>query len=361
MLYNIFVPLSDAISFFNVFRYITFRAAYAVVTGLVIALLIGPPIIRGLKKLELSMLAKGYEPEKHRAKQGTPTMGGLIFLISGIVSTLLWADLTNVYIWIVLFTFVSYGLIGFRDDYVKTVRKNPEGISARMKFLLQVAVGIIAVGAIVYVDNANVATKLAMPFFKNIVFELSWFYVIFALFIIVGTSNAVNITDGLDGLAIGPSIIAFGTLTLFVYLTGHVTFAEYLNIIYIKGSGELAIFCCAMVGAGLGFLWFNSAPASVFMGDLGSLSIGGSLATVAVIAKHEIILAIVGGVFVMETISVILQVGFFKATKGKRLFRMAPLHHHYELKGWDETKITIRFWIISIVLALLALSTLKLR
>jgi phospho-N-acetylmuramoyl-pentapeptide-transferase len=314
-----------------------------------------------LKNMEFSMKAKGFEPSNHKVKEGTPTMGGIMIVIAGSVSTLLWADLSNAYVWITIFTFVSYGVIGFIDDYIKTVKKNPKGLSARMKFFGQVVTGCIAISLIITVDKGQTATVLAMPFLKRAVVDLSMFYFIFALFVIVGTSNAVNITDGLDGLAIAPSVISFGTLSFFVYFSGHSEFANYLNILYIKGSGELAVFCGAMVGAGLGFLWFNAFPANIFMGDVGSLSIGGAMGIVSVISKHEIILAIVGGVFVMETISVILQVGFFKATHGKRLFRMAPIHHHFELKGWSETKITVRFWIISFVLALIALSTLKLR
>jgi phospho-N-acetylmuramoyl-pentapeptide-transferase len=361
VLYNLLVPLSDVWSIFNVFRYITFRTAYATLTALVITLIIAPFIIRKLKEMAFSMKSKGFEPATHKVKEGTPTMGGIMIVIAGTVSTLLWADLKNPYIWITIFTFVSYGIIGFVDDYIKTVKKNPKGLKARAKFWGQVFTGVIAIALIIYVDKGKTATVLAMPFLKTAVIDLSIFYFVFALFVIVGTSNAVNITDGLDGLAIAPSVISFGTLCFFVYFTGHSEFAHYLNIIYVKGSGELAVFCGAMVGAGLGFLWYNAFPASVFMGDVGSLSIGGAMGIVSVISKHELVLAIVGGVFVIETVSVILQVGFYKATHGKRLFRMAPIHHHFELKGWSETKITVRFWIISFVLALIALSTLKLR
>ncbi|WP_022852006.1 phospho-N-acetylmuramoyl-pentapeptide-transferase [Limisalsivibrio acetivorans] len=361
MLYNLLTPLSDTVGILNVFRYITFRTAYATITALVITLIIGPFVIRKLKQLEFSMLSKEYGPKAHKSKEGTPTMGGVMIVIAGGLSTFLWADITNPYVWITLFTFFCYAAIGFRDDYIKTIKKKPGGISARAKFLGQVTTGVLAITFITIADKGNTATILAMPFFKNLVIDLGAFYFIFALFVLVGTSNAVNITDGLDGLAIAPSVISFGTLSFFVYLTGHKEFAGYLNILFVSGSGELAVFCGAMVGAGLGFLWFNAFPASVFMGDVGSLSIGGAMAVVAVITKHEIVLAIVGGIFVMETVSVILQVGFYKATKGKRLFRMAPIHHHFELKGWSETKITVRFWIISFVLALVALSTLKLR
>jgi len=328
---------------------------------MIITLLIGPYVIRKLKEMSFNMKSKGYEPDRHKVKEGTPTMGGVIIVGSAVFSSLLWADLKNPYIWIVLFVFISYGLLGFVDDYKKTILKNPNGISARTKFMGQLVVAVAAMAMIMLADKGGVSTKLAMPFFKKFVVDLSFYYFAFALFVIIGTSNAVNLTDGLDGLAIAPAVIAFATIGLFVYLAGHVKFADYLQIIYVRDAGELTIFCGAMVGAGLGFLWFNAYPASVFMGDVGSLSIGGALATVAVIAKHEIVLAIVGGLFVVETLSVIFQVGYFKVTHGKRLFRMAPIHHHFELSGWSETKITVRFWIISIILALVALSTLKLR
>ncbi|TCK58218.1 phospho-N-acetylmuramoyl-pentapeptide-transferase [Seleniivibrio woodruffii] len=361
MLYNILVPLSEYLSFLNVFRYITFRTAYAAITALVITLVFGPYVIRKLKEMSFSMKSKGYEPERHKVKEGTPTMGGVMIVGSAAISTLLWADLRNPYIWIVLLLFMGYGLIGFVDDYKKTILKNPNGISPRQKSGGQLFFAVIATFLVLYVDKTGVSTKLAMPFFKNLVINMGYLYCLFAVFIMIGTSNAVNLTDGLDGLAITPSIIAFVTIGFMTYLTGNYKFANYLNIIFVPGAGEVAIFCGAMVGAGLGFLWFNAHPASVFMGDVGSLSIGGALAGVAIIAKHEIALAIVGGIFVMETFSVILQVGYFKMTKGKRLFRMAPIHHHFELAGWSETKITVRFWIISFILALIALSTLKLR
>lgn len=361
MLYNLLVPLSEQLSILNVFRYITFRTAYAAVTAMIITLLIGPYVIRRLKEMSFSMKSKGYEPERHKTKEGTPTMGGVIIVGSAVISSVLWADLRNPYVWIVLFVFTAYGLLGFADDYKKTILKNPNGISARAKFMGQLVVAVAATAMIMQVDAGGVSTKLAMPFFKDFIVDLSYFYFAFAIFVIIGSSNAVNLTDGLDGLAIAPSVIAFGTIGLFVYLSGHVNFANYLQIMYVRNAGELAIFCGAMVGAGLGFLWYNAHPASVFMGDVGSLSIGGALATVAVIAKHEIILAIVGGIFVVETLSVIFQVGYFRLTGGRRLFRMAPIHHHFELSGWSETKITVRFWIVSIILALVALSTLKLR
>lgn len=361
MFYNLLYPLNEYFSIFNIFRYITFRTAYAIITAFVLSILLAPFVIEKLKSLQLSQKVKGYEPERHKEKEGTPTMGGLLIIFCSVISTILWADITNIYIWIVLMVFIFTALVGFVDDYIKTVKKNPEGLRGRLKFIGQLVIAAVGTYYIINADTSHVATTLTLPFFKNFMLDMSYFYIFFAMFIIVGTSNAVNLTDGLDGLAIMPTVIAFGTFILFAYLTGHAKFSQYLNITYVSGSGELAIFCGSMMGAGLGFLWFNAFPASVFMGDVGSLPIGASLGTVAVITKHEIVLAIVGGVFVIETISVILQVGFFKATKGKRLFRMAPIHHHYELKGWSEPKIIVRFWIISVVLALIALSTLKLR
>jgi len=361
VLYNLLYPLSEHFILFNVFKYITFRTAYAIITSLLISLFVGGYLINTLKEMQLSQKAKGYEPARHREKEGTPTMGGIMIILTALFSTLLWADLTNLYIWIVLFVFITTGVLGFADDYIKTVKKDPEGMKPSVKFSLQLVIAAFAVVSIIIVDESGDATKLALPFFKNMVFDLSFFYILFALFVIVGTSNAVNLTDGLDGLATMPSVIAFGTFILFSYVTGHVQFADYLQIIYVEGSGELAVFCGAMLGAGLGFLWYNTFPATVFMGDVGSLSIGAALATVAVITKHEIVLAIVGGVFVIETVSVIMQVGFFKVTKGRRLFRMAPIHHHFELKGWEEPKIIVRFWILAFMLAMIAISTLKLR
>jgi phospho-N-acetylmuramoyl-pentapeptide-transferase len=328
---------------------------------MIITLVVGPYVIRRLRELSFNMKSKGYEPDSHKEKEGTPTMGGIVIVGTATFTTVLWADLTNSFVWITLFVFCAYGFLGFVDDYKKTILKNPEGISPKAKFMGQLVVAVAATAMIMVVDTDGHSTKLAMPFFKDLILELSYFYFLFAIFVIIGSSNAVNLTDGLDGLAITPSVIAFGTMCLFVYLTGHVKFADYLNIIYVRDAGELSIFCGAMVGAGLGFLWFNAHPASVFMGDVGSLSIGGALATVAVIAKHEMVLAIVGGIFVMETLSVIMQVGYYKMSGGKRLFRMAPIHHHFELAGWSETKVVVRFWIVSIILALVALSTLKMR
>ncbi len=361
MLYNLLYPLSEYFVLFNVFKYITFRTAYAILTSLLISLFVGGYLVKTLEKMQLSQRSKGYEPERHRQKEGTPTMGGIMIIMSALISTILWADMTNIYVWTVLFVFIVTGAVGFVDDYIKTVKKNPEGMKPRVKFILQLLIAFVGVTIVLMADSSDVSTKLAFPFFKELVLDLSFFYIIFAMFVVVGTSNAVNLTDGLDGLATMPSVIAFGTFILFSYVTGHVQFAEYLQILYVPGAGELAVFCGAMLGAGLGFLWYNTFPASVFMGDVGSLSIGAALGMVAVITKHEIVLAIVGGVFVIETISVIMQVGFFKMTNGRRLFRMAPIHHHFELKGWEEPKIIVRFWILAFMLAIIAISTLKLR
>jgi len=298
-------------------------------------------------------------PKTHFDKAGTPTMGGTLIIISIAVSILLWSDLTNSYVWIVLFVMIACGLVGFLDDYLMQVKKRSKGLSVRKKLVLQGVIALIT-GYMVYA-SLNFSTQVTIPFFKNITPDFGWGYIVFAALVIVGASNAVNLTDGLDGLAIGPVIIAAATYMIFAYVAGHVKIANYLQINYVAGSGELSIFCGALAGAGLGFLWFNAYPAQIFMGDVGSLSLGAALGTVAVITKQEILLALVGGLFVIEALSVIFQVGFFKMTGGKRIFRMAPLHHHFELKGWPEPKVIVRFWIIAIALALLAMSTLKLR
>ena len=298
-------------------------------------------------------------PEAHLKKAGTPTMGGTLIIFAIVMSTLLWANLTNFYIWVLLGITLSYAAIGFIDDYLMQVKKRSKGLSARGKILLQ-ALFAMLVGILVC-SRPDFNTQVTVPFFKNITPDLGWGYVIFAVFVIVGTSNAVNLTDGLDGLAIGPVVIASVTYMIFAYVAGHIKIANYLQINYVTGSGEVTIFCSAMAGAGIGFLWFNAYPAQMFMGDVGSLPLGGALGSIAVITKQEILLVIVGGLFVMEALSVIFQVGFFKVTKGRRIFRMAPLHHHFELKGWAEPKVIVRFWIIAIALALVAMSTLKLR
>ena len=358
MLYHLLYPLADSISLFNVFRYITFRSIYAFLTALLIAIIFGPRMIRWLKELKCGQQIKD-EVEAHKCKAGTPTMGGLLIGASVVTSVLLWGDLTNLRVWLGLFVFVGFGAVGFADDYIKVVRKQNQGLSARHKLAGQLAVAAFAMLVLVWLPGYS--TELSVPFFKDITPNLSWFYVPFAMLVMIGASNGVNLTDGLDGLAIGPTVVACAVFALFVYITGNVNLSSYLQTPYVPGVGEVSVFCSALVGAGLGFLWFNAYPAQVFMGDVGSLSLGGALGFIAVLAKQEILLLIVGGLFVVETLSVILQVGFFKVSGGKRIFRMAPIHHHFELKGIPESKIIIRFWILSVLLALVALSTLKLR
>lgn len=359
MLYYLLYPLHIYSHVFNVFRYITFRTIYATLTALFLSLLVGPWLIRKLTQMQIGQYVREEGPSSHYSKQGTPTMGGIMIILSICISTLLWADLSNHYVWLVLLVIVGFGLIGFIDDYLKVVKKNNKGLSGRLKLAWQVAITLF-IGIYLYMHH-NFDTRLSIPFSKTFRPDLGWAYVPLVLFVIIGSSNAVNLTDGLDGLAIGPTIIAAGTYLIFAYLTGHSKIASYLQIPYVAGVGELAIFCGALVGAGLGFLWFNAYPAQVFMGDVGALALGGALGTVAVITKHEILLSIVGGIFVVEALSVIFQVGYFKATHGKRIFRMAPIHHHFELKGWPEPKVIVRFWIIAILLGLVAMSTLKLR
>lgn len=359
MLYHLLYPLHTTFSVFNVFRYITFRTIYASLTAFLICFLLGPWMIRKLSQMQIGQYIRDDGPKTHLGKAGTPTMGGTLIILSIVISILLWSDLTNFFVWITLFVVVGYGLVGFLDDYLMLVKKRSKGLGVHSKLLLQALIALIA-GFLVY-TSPDFSTRITIPFFKNISPDLGWGYIIFAAFVIVGASNAVNLTDGLDGLAIGPVIIAATTYMIFAYVAGHVKIANYLQINYVPGSGELAIFCGAIAGAGLGFLWFNAYPAQIFMGDVGSLSLGAFLGTVAVITKQEILLVLVGGLFVIEALSVIFQVGFFKMTSGKRIFRMAPLHHHFELKGWPEPKVIVRFWIIAIALALLAMSTLKLR
>ncbi|MBI2026821.1 MAG: phospho-N-acetylmuramoyl-pentapeptide-transferase [Deltaproteobacteria bacterium] len=357
MLYHLLYPLSGSFALLNVFKYISFRALGACLTALVVSFVLGPYFIELLSKKQARQVVRTDGPASHLTKSGTPTMGGLLIIISFATSTLLWADLTNRYVWVVLSIIISYAAIGFADDYLKVVRKNPRGVPGRYKLLCQV---MSAIFFMVVLSAGDFNSYISFPFFKNVHIDLGWFYIPFILFILVGTSNAVNLTDGLDGLAIGPIMIAFATYALFSYFVGHKELASYLQIPYISGCGELAILCGAIVASGLGFLWYNSYPATVFMGDIGSLALGGGLAAVAVISKHEILLLIVGGIFVLEALSVMTQVFSFQIF-GRRVFKMAPLHHHFELKGWAEPKIIVRFWIISIILALIALSTLKLR
>ncbi|MEE4265513.1 MAG: phospho-N-acetylmuramoyl-pentapeptide-transferase [Desulfobacteraceae bacterium] len=359
MLYHLLYPLHTTFSVFNVFRYITFRTIYASLTAFLICFLLGPWMIRKLREMQIGQYIRDDGPKTHLDKAGTPTMGGTLIILSISVSILLWSDLTNFYVWITLFVLVGNGLIGFVDDYMMLVKRRSKGLGVRGKLVLQSVIALIA-GSLVYA-SPDFSTTITIPFFKNVTPDLGWGYIIFAAFVIVGASNAVNLTDGLDGLAIGPVIIAATAYMIFAYVAGHVKIANYLQINYVSGSGELAIFCGAIAGAGLGFLWFNAYPAQIFMGDVGSLSLGAFLGVVAVITKQEILLALVGGLFVIEALSVIFQVGFFKITSGKRIFRMAPLHHHFELKGWPEPKVIVRFWIIAVALALLAMSTLKLR
>ena len=358
MLYHLLYPLHTDYSVLYVFRYITFRTIYATITALLISFILGPWMISTLQRMQIGQTIRKVGPESHFVKEGTPTMGGALILFAIIIPTLLWADLTNLYIWVTLLVTTGYGAIGFIDDYLKVVRKNSDGISARQKMFWQILIALIA--TLLLYSQSHFDARLSLPFFKNVSPDLGVYYIPFAILVMVGASNAVNLTDGLDGLAIGPMIIAAGTFLLLAYLVGNAKLSSYLQITGIQGAGELAILCGAMVGAGLGFLWFNTYPAQVFMGDVGSLSLGGALGTIAVITKNEFVLVIVGGIFVIEALSVIVQVISFRYW-GRRVFRMAPIHHHFELKGWAEPKIIVRFWIISIILALIALSTLKLR
>lgn len=358
MLYHLLYPLSSHLILFNVFRYISFRAIMATLTALVITFLLGKPLIDYLRELQIGQNIRDDGPQSHLTKSGTPTMGGVLILFAMFFSCLLWTRLDNFYVWIVLGVTIVYGLIGFYDDYLKYIRGSHKGLSGKRKLGLQLIVGAV-VGFFLWWDP-TFKTTLAVPFFKNVLPDLGIWYIPFAALVIAGASNAVNLTDGLDGLAIGPVMICGATFLILAYMAGHLKLAQYLQISYVAGSGELAVVCGAMLGAGMGFLWYNSYPAEIFMGDVGSLSLGGLLGSVAVVTKHEILLAIAGGVFVLEAVSVILQVASFKAT-GKRIFNMAPLHHHFELKGWAEPKVIVRFWIISVILALIAVSTLKLR
>lgn len=361
MLYNLLYPLAQDSLFFNLFRYLTFRTGGAIITALVVSFILGPHVISWLKsKQRGASNIREDVPEQHLKKAGTPSMGGALVLIAVGISTLLWADLANHYVWIVMLVTMGFGGVGFMDDYLKLTRKNSKGLAGRLKLVAQIIIGSTAAIWFSYVTPEPLATGLAVPFFKDVLLNLSWFFIPFAVFVMIGASNAVNLTDGLDGLAIVPVMIAAGCFGLIAYIVGNSIYSGYLQIHYVAGSGELSVFCGALVGAALGFLWFNAPPAMVFMGDTGSLAMGGALGSVSVITKHEIVLAIIGGLFVLETVSVIVQVASFKTT-GKRVFAMAPLHHHFEKKGWAEPTIVIRFWIIAMILALVGLSTLKLR
>jgi len=352
--------LSQFESGFNVFSYLTMRAILGALTALIISFIIGPKMIKSLSVNQLGQPVRDDGPETHLLKAGTPTMGGALILTAISVATVLWADLENHYVWIVLFVTLSFGVIGYVDDYKKLVLQNPAGISAKQKLFWQSSAALIAAIALYVTATDEVQTSLLIPYFKDLAIPLGMAQVVVTYFFIVGFSNAVNLTDGLDGLAIMPTVLVGGALGLFAYVTGNTNFSEYLGIPYVAGTGEILVFCAAMAGAGLGFLWFNTYPAQVFMGDIGALSLGAALGVVAVVVRQEIVLAIMGGVFVVETLSVIIQVGSFKLT-GKRVFRMAPLHHHFELKGWAEPKVIVRFWIITFILVLVGLASLKIR
>jgi phospho-N-acetylmuramoyl-pentapeptide-transferase len=363
MLFHLLVPLADEFILFNLFRYLTFRSGAACMTALFLAFAAGPMVIRRLRALQAQgqPMREQYMTEAHLlGKRGTPTMGGVLILLAFSVSSLLWADLSNAYVWAVLLVTTGYGALGFADDFLKVTKRNTRGVSGRMKLAVQAGIGLAAALIIMAATRPPLNTALALPVLKDALIPLGLLFPLFATFVMMGASNAVNLTDGLDGLAIVPVMIAAGCFALIAYLAGNAVFSNYLQINFVPGAGELAVVCAALIGAGMGFLWFNAPPAMVFMGDTGSLALGGALGSIAVATKHEIVLAIVGGLFVLETVSVIVQVVSFKLT-GKRVFRMAPLHHHFEKKGWAESTIVIRFWIIAMVLALIGLSTLKLR
>jgi len=362
MLYHLLYPLHTKLSAFNVFRYITFRTAMAILTAMVVALVLGPWLIRRLRHFQIGQEIREEGPASHQSKRGTPTMGGLLILTAVVPTTLLWTDLRNPFVWIAVVSMCAFGAIGFFDDYVKVAKKRNLGLSARGKFSLQVALGL-AIGLLLYWMSyqGTFSTRLVFPFVKSFSPFLGMAFPFFVVIVLTGASNAVNLTDGLDGLAIGSFLIASATFTILAYVAGNAIVADYLGIANIKGAGELTVFCGALVGASLGFLWYNGHPAEVFMGDVGSMSLGGALGTIAILIKQEFLLVIVGGLFVVEALSVIVQVASFKSRGGKRVFRMAPLHHHFELSGWSETKVVIRFWIVAIIFALLGLATLKLR
>jgi len=359
--YHLLYPLHEMFGAFNVFRYITFRSAMAILTALTISLALGPRLIRSLRQFQIGQEIREEGPASHQAKRGTPTMGGILILTAVVLTTLLWADLRNVFVWIAVGSILLYGLIGFADDYLKIARRRNLGLTASKKLLFQVLVAL-AVGIVLLwlARRGAFTTRLAFPFFKGLEPDLAWAYPLLVVLVLAGSANAVNLTDGLDGLAIGAVLVAGSAFTVLAYASGHAIVADYLGIPNVKGAGELTVFCAAIVGASLGFLWFNCHPAEIFMGDVGSMALGGALGTVALITKQEILLVLIGGLFVVEAASVIVQVAVFK-TRGKRVFRMSPLHHHFELAGWSESKVVIRFWILAVIFALLALATLKLR
>ena len=352
--------LEQYFPFFRLFEYLSFRAILSIITALSISLWMGPKLIRWLQNLQIGQVVRDDGPESHFSKRGTPTMGGIMILTAISVTVFLWADLTNPYVWAVMFVLLGYGAVGFVDDYRKVVRKNTDGLIARWKYFWQSAIALVVAFALYAYGKDTAATQLVVPFFKDIMPQLGLTYILLTYFVIVGTSNAVNLTDGLDGLAIMPTVFVAAGFTFIAWATGNVQFANYLHIPHIPQASELVVVCAAIVGAGFGFLWFNTYPAQVFMGDVGSLALGGALGTIAVLVRQEFLLVIMGGVFVVETLSVILQVGSYKL-RGQRIFRMAPIHHHYELKGWPEPRVIVRFWIISMLLVLIALATLKVR
>ncbi len=362
MFYHLLYPLHTHWSVLNVFQYITFRAAYATITALLISFVFGDWLIRKLEKMQVGETIRSDGPEHHQAKAGTPTMGGVLVLTAIVLPTLLWADLTNRFVLLALTGTVWMGLLGFVDDYLKVIKNRPKGLIGRVKLTGQVAYGL-ALSLILILDPlvAGLATSTTVPFLKDVMINVGIFYIPLVILVVAGTSNGVNLADGLDGLAIGLSALAFGGFAVLAYLTGNSVFAGYLNIVYMPGAGELTVYCAAVVGAGLGFLWYNAHPARIFMGDTGSLALGGALGTVALLVKRELLLVVIGGMFVLETLSVILQVAYFRWRGGKRIFRMAPLHHHFELGGWSETQVVVRFWIIGILLLLLSMSTIKLQ
>lgn len=362
MLYKILYPLTEHFQFLNLLRYITFRSACAILTSLVISFVAMPYLIKYLRnKFNKGQPIRLDGPQEHLAKQGTPTMGGIVIIFSVILSCLIWGDLNNCYLWVAIFVTISCGLLGFADDYLKVSKYNTKGIPGKIKLICQFTIAIIAGLWLQSIALKSYNSHIALPFLKNLLLDLGWFYIPFIAVVITGSSNAVNLTDGLDGLAIMPIVIASACFALIAYLTGSVKFAEYLQVQFIQGSAELSVFCSAMIGAGLGFLWYNAQPAEIMMGDVGSLACGGAIGIVSVITKHELTLAIIGGLFVLEALSVIIQVYYFKFTKGKRFFKMAPLHHHFEKCGWSESKVVARFWILAVIFAILGLATLKIR
>jgi phospho-N-acetylmuramoyl-pentapeptide-transferase len=361
MLYNLLFPFAEQFQLFNLLQYITFRTGAAIITSLIICFWIGPGMIDWLRsKQGRGQPIRADGPEGHLAKQGTPTMGGLMILLSVITSTLLWADLSNPFVWQALLVLAGFGAIGFADDFLKITKRSSDGLAGRLKIFFQLLVGTAAVIGIVSTMPEEASTAIALPFFKNLMIDIGWFFIPFSLVVLIGSSNAVNLTDGLDGLAIVPVAIAAASFGLIAYIVGNAVFSNYLGVVMVPGAGEMAILCGALIGGAMGFLWFNAPPAAVFMGDTGSLALGGVLGAISIITKHELVLVIIGGLFVLEAISVIVQVASFKLT-GKRVFRMAPIHHHFEKKGWSESTVVVRFWIIAVILALVGLSTLKLR